>query len=124
MRAQYLAVEIDDIAGFRRARLEPLDDVDVVPGRHEADVLAVMLVGDRQPELAGKLARLGLGALAEGKAEHVELLARGAEQEIALVALFLARAKQPASAAGELPRRDVVAGRQNLGAEFAGGDQQ
>ena len=91
--------------GFGGARLQPLDHIGVVPGRHEADVLAVVLVGDRQPELARKLARLGLGALAEREAQHVELLARGAEQEIALVALFLARAEKPAAAVRQAAAR-------------------
>ena len=100
MRAQHVAVEIDDLAGFRRARLQPLDHVRVVAGRHEADVLAVVLVGDREAELARQFARLGLAAFAERKAQHLELLARGAEQEIALVALFFARAIQRAAARG------------------------
>src|SRR5665811_429374 len=79
MRAQHMAVEIDDLAGFRRARLEPLDHVRIVPGRHKANVLAVMLVGNREPELARQFARLGLAALAEREAQQVELLARGPE---------------------------------------------
>src|SRR5450432_2756206 len=103
MAAQHLAVEIDDLAGFRSTGLKPFDDVGVMAGRHKADVLAVVLVGDRQAELARQFAGLGLGALAERETQHVELLARGAEQEIALVALFLARAKQPAAAGSKLP---------------------
>src|ERR1039458_959030 len=100
MRAQHMALEIDDLASFRRARLQALDHVRVMAGRHEADVLAVMLVGNRQPELARQFARLGLAALAEREAQQVELLARGPEQEIALVALFLARAIKRAHARG------------------------
>src|SRR5476651_2481744 len=98
MAAQHFAVETDDLARLRRARLEPFDNVGVMPGRHEADVLAVMLVGDGEAEFARQFAGLGLGALAERKAQHVELLARGAEQEIALVAFFLARTEQAAAA--------------------------
>ena len=112
------------VAGFGRARLEALDHIDVMPGRHEADVLAVVLVGDRQTEFARKLARLRLAALAEREAQNIELLARGAEQEIALVALFLARAEQAAAAFGQRPRRDVMSGRQNFGAQLACGDQE
>ena len=48
--AEHPAVEIDDVAGLGRARPQPLDDVGVAAGRHEADVLAVVLVGDRKPE--------------------------------------------------------------------------
>ena len=76
----------------RRARLQPLDDVGVAPARHEADVLAVFLVGDRKAELARELARLRLGQVAERKAHVAQLLARGGEQEIALVAIVVARA--------------------------------
>ena len=124
MRAQHLAVEIDDLAGFGGAGLQPFDNVGVVPGRHEADILAVVLVGDRQPVLPRQFTRLGLGAVAERKAKNVELLARGAEQEVTLVALFLAGAEQTAAAAGQRARRDVVAGRQHFGAKLLGGAEQ
>ncbi len=46
MPADDAAVEIDDVAGLDRAGLQAPDDVGVAPGRHEADVLAVLLVGD------------------------------------------------------------------------------
>jgi len=42
--------------------------------------------------LTRQFARLGFAALSERKTQDVELLARGAEQEITLIALFLARA--------------------------------
>ena len=93
-------------------------------GRHEADVLAVLLVGDGETEAARQLARLRLGAVAERKAQQIELRARGGEQKIALVALGLARAIKRAAAAGQRPRGDVMAGRQELGAEFARGLEQ
>ena len=95
-----------------------------MPGRHEADVLAVLLVGDRKAEAARQLARLRLGAIAEREAQQVELRARGGEQEIALVALGLARAIERAAAARQRARGDVMAGRQNLGAELARGLEQ
>ena len=83
-----------------------------------------MLVGDRECELARKLARLRLGPLAERKAQQLELLARGGEQEIALVALVFAGAVERAAAAGQRPGSDVVAGRQHLRAELARGREQ
>src|SRR5205814_7300048 len=95
--AEHAAVEIDDVARLGGARPEPLDHLGVAAGRDETDVLAVMLVGDRQPEAAGELARLGLGAFAQGEPQHLKLLARGGEQEIALVALGIACAVKPAS---------------------------
>ncbi len=117
-------VEIDDVAGLGGARLEPLDHLGVAAGRHEADVLAVVLVGDRQLEPARQLAGLGLGLVAERKAQELELLGRGGEQKVALVALLLAGAIERAAAARQRPRGDVVAGRQHLGAELARGLEQ
>src|SRR5262245_61431902 len=99
MPAEQPAVDIDDVARLGRPGLEPLDHLGVTAGRHEADVLAVVLVGDREPEPARQLARLRLGPLPERKAQHVELLARGGEQEIALVALFFAGAVEGAASA-------------------------
>src|SRR5262249_44042391 len=43
MMAEHAATEIDDVAGLHRIRPQPADDIGVAPGRHEADVLAVML---------------------------------------------------------------------------------
>ena len=81
MCAKHLPVEIHDIARFRCARLQPFDHIGVVTGRNKADVLAIVLVGNRQTEPTSKLARLYLGSFAERKTQDVELLARGAEKE-------------------------------------------
>src|SRR5262249_43060736 len=81
---EHMAVEIDDVAGLGGTRLEPLDHLGVAARRHEADVLAVVLVGDRETELTGELARLRLGLVAERETQELELRARGGEQEIAL----------------------------------------
>src|SRR4051812_34246910 len=94
MFADGSAVEIDDIAGLKRIRLQPADDVGVAPGRHEADVLAVLLVGDRQSKTPRQFAGLWLGHVAEGKAQEIELLASGRKQEIALVAVGVGRTHQ------------------------------
>src|SRR5512144_3115282 len=87
MATEYAAIEVDDIARLGGAGLEPLDHLGVAARRHEADVLAVVLGGHRELELARKLARLRLGPVAEREAQYVELLARGGEQEITLVTL-------------------------------------
>ena len=121
--AEHLSVEIDDVTLRGGARLQPLDDVGIAPARHEADVLAVLLVGDREAELARQLARLRLGQVAERKTYILELLAGGGEQEIALVAILIARAMQRA-AAGNGARGDIMSGRHHLGAEFARGVEQ
>ena len=81
--------------------LQAFDHVGVAAGRHEADVLAVVLVGDREAKLAGQFAGSGLGHVPERKAQEIKLVARGREQEIALVALAVAR---PDRARGRHPR--------------------
>src|SRR5262249_2603038 len=97
------------------------DNVAIAPRGNEADVLAVVLVGNGETEPAGKLAGLRLGHIAERKAQEVELLARGGKQEIALIALRLARLIKRPAAAGQRPRDHVVAGCQDAGAKLARG---
>ena len=106
MPADDAAFEIDDVAGLDRAGLQAADDIGVAPGRHEADVLAVLLVGDFEAEAPRQFARLRLGHVAERKAQIIELLARGREQEIALVAIGVGGAHR-ARSVGEAARGDA-----------------
>ena len=124
MGAEHAAVEIDDVTRLRGTRLEPLDHLGVAAGRHEADVLAVVLVGDGKAEAARQVARLRLGHVAERKANELELFTRGGEQEVALITLLVAGAVERAPARGPCPRRHVMAGDQGLGAELARGFEQ
>src|SRR6185503_15898938 len=124
MPADCPAIEIDDVAGLDRAGLQAADNVGVAPGRHEADVLAVLLVRDFEAEAPRQLARLRLGHVAEGKAQIVELLARGREQEIALVTIGIRGAYQRARSVGEAARGDIVPGRERMCAKLARGRQQ
>ena len=96
MPADGAAGEIDDVAGLDGIRPQAADDVGVAPGRHEADVLAVLLVGDGETEAPRQFARLRLGHIAQRKAQKIELLARGREQEIALVAIGVGGASKRA----------------------------
>ena len=59
--AEHAPVDMDDVARLAGAGLQPLDHLGIVALRHEADVLAVVLVGDRQAQLARRRAGLGLG---------------------------------------------------------------
>ena len=95
------AGEVNDLARRRRSRPQPLDHVGIMAGRHEADVLAVLLVGDRETVLARQLAHARLRQAAERKAQHIELLVRGREQEITLIAVVIMRAIERAAAVGE-----------------------
>src|SRR5579872_3541733 len=119
MMADDAPVDVDDLAGSRRIRLQSGDHVGIAPGRNEADVLAVMLVGNRKAERTRRLARLCLGHAAQGKAQERELLRRGGKEEIALVAIEIDGTVEGAArtAAGGT---DIVAGRQRVGTELAG----
>src|SRR6185437_11221700 len=56
MGAEHAAIEVDDVARLHRIRLQPADDVGVAPGRYEANVLAVMLVGNGEAKAPRVLA--------------------------------------------------------------------
>src|SRR5260370_31096199 len=113
------AVEIDDIARQKRVRPQPADDVGIASRRHEADVLAVMLVRHCEAEAPRQFARLLLGHVAQWKAQIVELLARRREQEITLVAIGVGGADQRARPVGLRTRSDIMAGSECRGAELA-----
>jgi hypothetical protein len=75
-------------------------------------------------EASRQFARLRLGHVAERKAQKVELLGRGREQEIALVTVAVAGPVERAAAVRQPARGDVMAGRQHLGAKLARGAQE
>src|SRR5215472_7939013 len=124
MGAEHAAGFVYDLARLGGARLEALDHLAVAAGRHEADVLAVVLFRNGKTETARQLARLRLGQVAEREAQQLELLPRGGKQEIALVALGVARAIERAVALGQPSGGDVMAGGQHARAELARGRQQ
>ena len=111
MAAEHTAVEIDDVAGLGGAGPQPLDHFGVAAGRHEADVLAVLLVGDLEAKAPRQFARLRLAHLAEREAQIIELLARGREQEIALVAIGVGGANQRARSIAQAARSYIMSGR-------------
>src|SRR5690242_20526643 len=121
---EHAAIDVDDVSRFRRAGLQALDNIRVMPLRHEADVLAVALVGDGEAESARMLTHLRLREIAERKAQQVELLARRSEQEVALVALLVARAEKASAAGRQRTRGNVMPGREHVRAELARGVQQ
>ena len=77
-----------------------------------------------ETEAPRQFAGLRLGHVAERKAQIIELLARGREQEIALVAIGIGGADQRARSVGHAARGDIMPGRQRRGAEFARGLEQ
>ena len=81
------------------------------------------LAATGQPHALGDGADLGLGHAAEREAQIVDLLLRGGEQEVALVAVGVDRPEQRAVRAVGAAA-DVVAGGQRIGAELARGLQK
>src|ERR1700677_5034003 len=63
--AEHGPLKIDNVAGAGSTRPQPLDHFRIMPARHEADVLAVVLVSDRKPEAARQLTRFRLGPIAK-----------------------------------------------------------
>src|SRR5579871_1676211 len=124
MPAQHAAVEIDDIARLKRVRPQAADDIGIAAGRHEADILAVVLVSNRQPKPPRQLPHLTLGHITERKAQMIELLTRRRKQEIALIAVGVGRADQRARTVGKSARGDIVARRKHLCAKLARGLEQ
>ena len=119
MTAEYSPRGVDDLAGLRRIRPQPGDDAGIVPGRDEADVLAIRLLGDGQPEPRRcRPYRVLVGHAAQRKQTKSELLGRRGEQKPALVACRVRRAMQFRPARSIDPP-DVVSGRETIGAEPA-----
>src|SRR5205085_5223942 len=116
MPADGATVEVDDVAGLNGIRPQAADDVGIASGGHEADVLAVLLVGDVKTKAPRQFARLRLGQVAQWKAQIVELLARGREQEIALVAIGVGGAKKRTRSVASAARCDIVTGGERHGA--------
>ncbi len=117
--AEHAPVDVDDVAGLGGTGLQPLDEVGVAPVGNEADVLAVVLVGDGEAEVARRRARLRLGHGTQREAQEVELLLGGGEQEVALVAVEIDRPVERPMTVATGPAHHVVAGRQRRGAEVA-----
>ena len=115
--AEHAAPKVHDVAGPERAGAQPADHVGIRALGHEADVLAVGLGGDGKPEPAGQVPGPRLVHVAQGEAQVFELLLRGGEQEIALVAHGIDGAVEFSARAAGHPAH-VVAGGERVGAEL------
>ena len=69
--AEHAAVDMHDFAGKRRIRLQLVDDIRIFALRHEADVLAIRLLGDDEAHLLGKRTDFPLSATAAAQAEKI-----------------------------------------------------
>ena len=109
-----LPVAVEQRPGLRHPAGPVPERVAVVAAGHEADLLALGLVGRGQAEAARDVADLGLGQLAEREPGVLELVLAQAVQEVGLVLVRVARPQQsrPPVGADVAPR--VVPGRDRL----------
>src|SRR5262249_25139758 len=112
---------VDDRPGTdRRRRRGALDEAGGVAARHEADLHALRLRRDRQPERRSLGAHLGLRPLPDRKADERQGHWTEREEEVRLVLRLVVRAPEHESAAAGMPREArVVAGRERRRAELA-----
>ena len=122
MTAEHPAGAVDDVARLGGFGAQHFDQPGIGALRHKADVLAVGLVGDHQPETPGQRAGFVLGEAAQRKAQELEFGAGRGKQEIALVAGGVARAVQFGTGGAGHPAH-VMPGRQRRGAEILRGGQ-
>ena len=109
---------VDDVAGSGGVGADAADGRAIVAFGNEADVLTVGLGGDSEPGLRGEVANRRLGQAAERKAQEIELLRSGSEEEIALVARRIARPVQFGSRRAE-GAADIMAGRKAISTKVA-----
>ena len=123
MAAQHPAVLVHDIARLGGAGAEPFDHAGIAAGGHEADVLAVRLVGHGEAQPLRVRPHALLRHVAKGKAQEFELLWRGGEEEVALIPGVIDRAVELGSLR---PRHapHVVAGGERVRAKVASERQQ
>ena len=124
MAAHDPSVRMHDVARQHGIGGHAGDDIGVTPGGHEADVLAVRLVRHGEAEFARQLAHRALGAVAQRKAQKLQLLAGGREQEIALVPVGICGPIEGAPAMAVIARANVMPRRQHMGAKIAGGVEE
>ena len=124
MPPENATVCMNDVAGNGSARHQPLDHLRVMSRRHEADVLAVGLLGIRQAKLTRQFAHPRFRHASQREPQARELRARCREQEVALVALGVGRPVKRPPAASVVTADNVVASRQQIGAKVIGGVEQ
>ena len=124
MGAKHAAVEMHNLASFCSIRPQPFDHIRVTAIRHEADILTVMLFGNRKAEFPRQCARFRLSEVAERKPQQVKLLARGRVQKIALIAIGVSGAIKCATNSTIGTTRNVMPRRQGRRAKFACRRQQ
>ena len=109
-----LAVDVDERPGLRSPAGTLTQRLAVVAAGHEADLLALGLVGGGEPETARDLADLRLGQLAEREPGVLELVLAQAVEEVGLVLVLVPRPAQPRQPVRPDVPAGVVTGRDRL----------
>ncbi len=123
MAAKDAPAHVDDIARRLGLGAEFFHDCAIIAARHEADVLAVGLACDPEPEMLREQAHRRLVEAAEREAEAGELGAGCREQEIALVPGRVGRAVH-FGARFAVESLDIMAGEEGIRAQIVGDGEQ
>jgi len=124
MVAQHPACHVHDLSGVCRSGPQLFDHGGVISIGNKADILTVRLVGHRQAVARRKCPGFRLaGQPAQRKAQVRQLLCRGREQEIALVAVCIRSPVQLRPARPDLAL-DIVTCRHAIGIEIPRRGQQ
>ncbi len=105
-----LPVRIDERPGLRVPAGPVAKRVAVVAARHEADLLALGLVGGGEAERPGDRPHLRLGELAQRETRVLQLVLAEPIQEVGLVLVLVARTGQSGAPVGAHHPARVVAG--------------
>src|SRR5487761_136041 len=123
MPSEHASRLVDDIAWLDCAGPQLCNECVIASARHEADVLAVGLLRHRQRKARRQRAGFIFAQFAEREAQEIELLARRAIEEIALVAAGIGGAVQ-LRPGGAVDAARIVAGRERVRAEVARDGEQ
>src|SRR6266513_1605442 len=111
--AEDFSLTVHDRARTEDRGVAPPQEASVVIVRHEADLLALRLVGRNETEPARVGPHLGLGQLADGETRGGELHLREGPEKVRLILLRVSRAQQDVTTARRVagdarvvPRRD------------------
>ena len=115
--AQLSPLKIDNRAIAVRFGPNLANDRCIVTLRHEANILTVRLVRNNEPQFLRNRPHLRLGHSTQWKAQIRELLDRGCEKEVTLVARRIERTVQFRTRRSIYPS-DIMAGREAIRAQF------
>src|SRR4051794_33734963 len=120
-----LAVDIDDGPGLRDPARPLTQSIPVVATGHEADLLALGLVGRHEAEVPRDRPHLGLGQLPQGKPRVLKLVLPETVEEVGLVLLGITRPQEARSTVRADVAPSVMPGRHRLAlVEVAGPPEQ